>query len=249
MRFLSRNVLIVLSISSILANFAAKNSIHMAQLSFKVALFDLDGTLFDTEGQYSVFWGEMGRRFHPEIHDFEYVIKGTTLKQIFGRYFPDLADQAIVLPLLEAYEAQMQYQFFPGVENFIRDIRQHGVKCAVVTSSDQKKMGNVYRSMPQFQSLFDRILTAEDFAASKPHPDCYLRGADVFGADITECVVFEDAFTGLQAGMSAGIFTIGVASGLTPEQIKDKCNHVITTFEGLTYDGVCALLPSLYNNV
>jgi len=96
--------------------------------------------------------------------------------------------------------------------------------------------------MPQFQSLFDRILTAEDFAASKPNPDCYLRGVSVFNAEITECVVFEDAFTGLQAGMSAGIFTIGVASGLTPEQIRDKCNKVITSFEGLSYDSVCAFL-------
>jgi len=214
----------------------------MSQLSFKVALFDLDGTLFDTEDQYSIFWGEMGRRFHPEIPGFEHVIKGTTLKQIFGRYFPNPEDQAVVLPLLEAYEAQMQYEFFPGVESFIRDIRNHDVKCAVVTSSDQKKMSNVYRSMPQFQSLFDRILTAEDFAASKPNPDCYLRGASVFNAKISECVVFEDAFTGLQAGMSAGIYTIGVASGLTPEQIRDKCNKVITSFEGLSYDSVCAFL-------
>lgn len=214
----------------------------MSQLSFKAALFDLDGTLFDTEGQYSVFWGEMGRRFHPEIPGFEHVIKGTTLKQIFGRYFPDPKDQAIVLPRLEAFEAQMHYQFFPGVEDFIRDVRQHGVKCAVVTSSDQKKMSNVYRSMPQFRELFDRILTAEDFAASKPHPDCYLRGAAVFDTPISDCVVFEDAFTGLQAGMSAGIYTIGIASGLTREQIQDKCHHVIDTFEGLTYDAVCQLL-------
>ena len=214
----------------------------MTELSFKVALFDLDGTLFDTEGQYSVFWGEMGRRFHPEIPDFDKVIKGTTLKQIYERYFPSPEDQATITPLLEAFEAQMHYEFFPGVEDFIRDIRQHGVKCAVVTSSDQKKMSNVYCSMPAFKSLFDRILTAEDFAASKPNPECYLRGAAVFDAALTECVVFEDAFTGLQAGTSAGIFTIGIASGLTPEQIRDKCHHVITTFQGLTYEGVEEIL-------
>lgn len=214
----------------------------MAELSFKVALFDLDGTLFDTEGQYSVFWGEMGRQYHPEIPGFDKVIKGTTLKQIYERYFPDPEVQAVVTPQLEAFEAQMQYEFFPGVEAFIRDIRSHGVKCAVVTSSDQKKMSNVYRSMPQFRELFDRILTAEDFSASKPNPDCYLRGAKVFDAALAECVVFEDAFTGLQAGMSAGIYTIGIASGLTPEQIKDKCNHVILTFEGLTYEGVLGIL-------
>ncbi len=210
--------------------------------TFSVALFDLDGTLFDTEGQYSVFWGEMGRQYHPGIPGFDKVIKGTTLKQIYERYFPDPEIQAVVTPQLEAFEARMQYEFFPGVEAFIQDIRNHGVRCAVVTSSDQKKMSNVYRSMPRFRDLFDRILTAEDFSASKPDPDCYLRGAAAFGAELSECVVFEDAYTGLQAGMSAGIYTIGIASGLTPGQIKDKCNHVLTTFQGLTYDGVLEIL-------
>ena len=216
----------------------------MIDRTFKVALFDLDGTLFDTEGQYSVFWGEMGRRFRPDIPDFDQVIKGTTLKQIYERYFPSAEVQAAITPLLEAYESQMQFQFFAGAREFIEDIRHHGVKCAVVTSSDQKKMSNVYRSMPEFTSLFDRILTAEDFAASKPNPDCYLRGAKIFDAALSDCVVFEDAFTGLQAGTSAGIFTIGIASGLTPGQIKDKCHHVILTFEGLTYDGVQEILHS-----
>ncbi|MCQ2197502.1 MAG: HAD family phosphatase [Bacteroidaceae bacterium] len=206
--------------------------------TFKVALFDLDGTLFDTEDQYTIFWGSMGRRFRPDVPNLEHLIKGTTLKQIFANYFPSPEVQAQILPLLEAYEAQMQYAFFPGVRAFIDDIRRQGVKCAVVTSSDQKKMSNVYRMMPEFQSLFDRVLTAEDFTASKPNPDCYLRGASVFGADISECVVFEDAYTGLEAGMSSGIFTIGVASGHTPEEIADRCNHVITTFEGLDFQKI-----------
>lgn len=208
----------------------------MKDKAFKVALFDLDGTLFDTEGQYTIFWGSIGRRFRPDIPNFEHIIKGTTLKQIFGRYFPDADVQAQILPLLEAYESQMKYEFFKGAREFIEDIRRHGVKCAVVTSSDAKKMSNVYRSMPDFESLFDRILTAEDFSASKPDPDCYLRGAAAFGADISECIVFEDAYNGLEAGMASGIFTIGIASGHTPEEIADKCHHVITTFEGLTYE-------------
>lgn len=213
-------------------------------MTFKYALFDLDGTLFDTEDQYSVFWGEMGRRFHPEIPNFEHVIKGTTLKQIYSRYFPDPETQAIVTPLLEAFEAQMNYSFFPGVKEFLEYIRKHGVKCAIVTSSDQKKMSNVYRDMPEFKSYFDDILTAERFKASKPDPDCYLRGADALGGELDECVVFEDAYTGLQAGMSSGIFTVGVAICHTPEEIVDKCHLVIPGFEGLTYEGLVSAISS-----
>ena len=112
----------------------------------------------------------------------------------------------------------------------------------MVTRSNMVKMKSVARQIPEFHSLFDRILTAEDFTASKPAPDCYLLGARVFDADIQECVVFEDAFTGLQAGMSSGIMTVGLTTGLTAEQIKDKCNHIIPDFTGVNYDSIAALL-------
>ena len=54
----------------------------------KAALFDLDGTLIDTEGQYSKFWNGIAKRYHHDIPDFANRIKGTTLVQIFKTYFP-----------------------------------------------------------------------------------------------------------------------------------------------------------------
>lgn len=54
----------------------------------KAALFDLDGVVFDTESQYSVFWGMIGKEYHPEIPDFAQIIKGQTLVQIYDKYFP-----------------------------------------------------------------------------------------------------------------------------------------------------------------
>ena len=158
---------------------------------FKVALFDVDGTLVDSEGQYSVFWGEMGRRYHPEMPNFSDVIKGTTLTQILDRYFPKEDHEEIVKELY-AYEAQMKFDFVDGAEDFVRDIRKRGVKCAVVTSSNEQKMEYLRRCIPYFDELFDKVLTAEMFTASKPNPDCYLLGAKVFGAKVEECVVFED---------------------------------------------------------
>lgn len=55
----------------------------------KAALFDLDGVVFETESQYSIFWGMIGREYHPEIPDFEYRIKGQTLVQIYDKYFSE----------------------------------------------------------------------------------------------------------------------------------------------------------------
>ena len=209
---------------------------------FKAALFDLDGTLFDTEGQYSILWGEIGRTYHPEMPDFAQRIKGTTLVQILSTYFPDPAIQQEVVGKLDAFEAQMNYTFYPGALSFLRDLKLHQVKCAVVTSSNHAKMRSVEKAIPEFNSLFDRVLTAEDFSASKPHPDCYLLGAKVFDCSIDECVVFEDALTGLQAGMSSGIFTIGMATTNPREVIQTHCNYVLDSFEGITYQSILRIL-------
>ena len=136
----------------------------------------------------------------------------------------------------------MRYEFYPGVLPFLEDLKRNGVQCAVVTSSDQSKMASVRRQIPQLDSLFDKVLTAEDFTASKPAPDCYLLGAKTFNADIDECVVFEDAYTGLQAGMASGIFTIGLTTGHTREEIEDKCHYVLEGFEGMNYTKLVDIL-------
>lgn len=210
----------------------------------KAALFDLDGTLVDTEGQYTQFWGRIARQYRPDIPGLEYLIKGTTLTQIFDRYFPDPAWQAEITEGLDEWEAQMDYRFVPGAEAFVADLRLHEVKCAVVTSSNQKKVESVLRQVPQFLTLFDRILTSEDFAASKPDPDCYLLGAQVFGAAVDECVVFEDAFNGLQAGMASGIFTVGLTTNNPAETIRDYCHAIISDFNNMDYEKICEMLEA-----
>ena len=199
--------------------------------TFKAALFDLDGTLFDTEGQYSIFWGKTCRRFRPDIDRLEYKIKGMTLVQIYDKYFPDPEVQAIITEGLNEWEMQMRYNWIAGAEDFVMDCKRHGVKCAIVTSS-----------IPHFDALFDRVLTSEDFTASKPAPDCYLLGAKVFGLDIDECVVFEDAINGLQAGMASGIYTIGITTTNTPDVVAQLSHHVIKDFTELDYDKVVSLL-------
>lgn len=217
---------------------------HVEEMHLKAALFDLDGTLFDTEPQYTIFWGRMARKYRPDVPDLEYAIKGTTLKQIFDTYFPDARIQAEITVGLNEWEAQMKYEFVPGALNFLKDLKAHGVKCAVVTSSNVAKMQSVAKQIPGFHDLFDRVLTAEDFTASKPAPDCYLLGASVFDAAISECVVFEDAVTGLRAGMSSGILTVGLTTSLSAEQIADKCHFSVKDFTEMTYERVLEMLAS-----
>ena len=210
--------------------------------SFKYAFFDFDGTVCDTEGQYTLFWGEIGRKYLQEVPDFEHIIKGTTLKQIFERYFQDEEVQKKIKEALDDFEGNMNYNLFPGVENFIANIKSQGVKCAIVTSSNLIKMASARQSIPEFFALFDRVFTAEDFTASKPAPDCYLHAASAFNARLEDCVVFEDAYNGLEAGMASGIFTVGMASGHSPEELKDRCNYIITDYSSIDYNTIAKAL-------
>lgn len=213
--------------------------------TFRAALFDLDGTLIDTEGQYTTFWAEIGCEMLPNIPDFAFRIKGTTLTHMFATYFPEPEKQAIVKQRLDVFEAGMRYSFYPGALDFIQNIRANGVKCAIITSSNALKMEQVYKQLPELQTLFDRILTAEDFTASKPDPQCYRLGAEVFGLKPEECVVFEDAFTGLAAGMASGAYTIGLATGNPPESIRQLCHTVWTDWHDRTYGEVADLLSQV----
>lgn len=133
----------------------------MKQRTLKAALFDLDGVVFDTEPQYTVFWGSICRQYHPEHPGLEHEIKGQTLTQIYDRWFSgDLeGERASVTERLDAYEQQMTYDFIAGFEALIAELRGKGVKTAVVTSSNQPKMESVYRYQPVFKQLFDAILT------------------------------------------------------------------------------------------
>lgn len=208
-----------------------------------IALFDLDGVVFNTEPQYTEFWGSQCRLYHPGQPGLEHRIKGQTLTQIFDRYFADLKDeQPKIVARLDEFERKMKFEYIAGFTGFITDLRRNGIHTAVVTSSNQAKMCAVYDARPEFKTLFDAVLTAEDFEKSKPDPDCYLKGAARFGEkDIRRCVVFEDSFNGLKSGRSAGMFVAGLATTNSADSIKPFCDIILNDYSGLDYNGLLEL--------
>lgn len=211
----------------------------------KGALFDLDGVIFDTEPQYSVFWGTQMQLYFPHEKGLEDRIKGQTLVQIYDRFFNGMEkEQKEITEKLDAFEREMSYDYVPGFEAFVCDLRRNGVKTAVVTSSNQAKMENVYRFHPEFSSYFDYILTSEDFTKSKPDPDCYLIGASRLGALPEECVGFEDSFNGLKAVKASGMKVVGLYTTNSKEDILPFCNMVVPHFEGLRFHDVQQLFDN-----
>lgn len=203
----------------------------MKSKNIKAALFDLDGVVLDTESQYSEFYGSIGKEFHPEVPDFAWRIKGMTLSQIYDAWFggqPEL--QAEITRRLYAFEANMKYEYIKGFEAFMQALKEKGIKTAIVTSSNDEKMQSVYQARPELKTLFDRILTSKDYAASKPAPDCYLRAAELFGVEPTECVVFEDSINGLKSGRASGAFVVGLTTTNPREKVEPLSDLTVADF-------------------
>lgn len=211
----------------------------MEKRTFKAALFDLDGVVFDTEPQYTIFWGGQFRRYYPEYPGMEQQIKGMTLVQIYDKYFQDKEVQERITKELDDFETSMTFVYVKGFQKFVENLRENGVKTAVVTSSNVVKMENVYAKRPEFKSYFDAVLTSEDFAESKPSPDCYQKAAQRFGMTKDECVVFEDSFNGLKSGRAAEMFVVGLATTNSGDAIKNYSNMVLDDYVGVDYKEMC----------
>lgn len=207
------------------------------------ALFDFDGVVVDTEPQYSLFWDEKGEKYHPEIPEFGHHIKGQTLTQIYSQYFlqPEGLQPEITRELLD-FETRMTFEFIPGVVDFMKELRQKGVKIAIVTSSNDQKMANAHRALPELKSMVDAIITADKVTHSKPHPECFLLGAETLQMPIDRCIVFEDSFHGLEAGNRAGMKVIGLATTNPASAIADKASLVIPDFVDFTFEKMVTVL-------
>lgn len=207
----------------------------------KAVLFDLDGVLIDSETLYTQFWGEVGRHHHLPSPTFAQDIKGTTLDDILTTHFPDPEVRKDVDRLLHKFENEIVYPIFPGALELADRLRGEGIKCVIVTSSDDKKMGFLFNQHPGFRGHFDAIVTAADVTRSKPDPQPYLIGAAKAGCALEECIVVEDSFQGLASGRSAGAKVIAIATTNPRESLQGKADTIVNTVADITPEVIANL--------
>lgn len=196
------------------------------QIKTSGVLFDLDGVLLDSEGQYSIFWAAMDQEYPTGIDHFADFIKGFHLTRILSYFETEEIRQQVVDNLL-AFEREMRYEFFPGALDFVRQLRHAGIPVAIVTSSDHMKMQSLYRQHPEFTTLFDQIITGDMVTKAKPDPDCFLMAARLLGMDIKDCIVIEDSRNGLIAGRTSGARVIGVTTTLSAAVVDELSDMTI----------------------
>lgn len=200
-------------------------------------LFDLDGVLLDSEGQYSIFWEQIEKDYPTGVPNFASYIKGFHLTRILSYFDSDDVRQLILDKLLE-FERNMRFEFFPGALELVKGLREAGIPMAIVTSSDRKKMQSLFGLFPDFPTLFDHIITGDMVTKAKPDPECFLKGAELLGVDIAHCIVLEDSRNGLIAARASGAHVIGIATTLNREQVAPLCDLMVDDVSQLTVEQV-----------
>ncbi|MDR0545223.1 MAG: HAD family phosphatase [Odoribacteraceae bacterium] len=198
------------------------------------ALFDFDGVVADTEGQYARYFERLAAIYPPSVPDLAASVRGVTLPEIlerfFGAYPADVRRE--IADGVRQFEQQMDYRFIPGAGEFIREVGARGYKRGLVTSSREEKMRVALERMG-LRDAFDAVVTAERVSRGKPDPECYLRAADDLGARPDECVVFEDSIAGIAAGKRAGMRVVGMTTTLPPEEVRKHAPLLLRDFTGI----------------
>lgn len=206
-------------------------------------LFDLDGVIIDTEGAYTLFWDSIEKIYPTGISDFAHAIKGTNLNKILSNYDSEDVRNDIV-NRLDLFEADMDFPVYDAITDFLDSLSDAGIRRALVTSSADSKMAQVYQKLPWLRSRFDVIVTGSMVTHSKPDPEGYLTAARLLDEDPSRCVVAEDSIQGLQAGRAAGAKVIGLTTTNSREDVEPLADEVIDSWTEYSVERLLALLES-----
>lgn len=211
-------------------------------------LFDLDGVLLDSERKYTEIWAEIDRIHPTGIADFPHVIKGKTLSDILSLYFPDTAVAEDVMQRCIEAEKHIEFNYMPGAVRLLERLKSLEIPCALVTSSDEVKMASLVKKMPDVLTRFDAVVYGEMVKHGKPAPEPYLLGARLLGLPPQDCIVFEDALTGIASGKSAGCYVVGMSDTLGRDAIAGKADVVYDTLDDINVDDILKLAESNHGN-
>jgi HAD superfamily hydrolase (TIGR01509 family) len=204
----------------------------------------MDGTLVDTEPYWMAAEVELVTSFGGVwTHDDGLALVGQGLwisAGILKSRGVDLAPDEIVAWLTDRVQHQLQevgVPWRPGAKELLAELRERGIPTALVTMSVRRMAEQIVATIPF--DAFDVVVSGDEVADPKPHPEAYLKAADLLGVDPRHCVAIEDSVAGLASAVASGATTIGVPH-IIPLPETDE--HVLwSTLAGRTVDDLVEL--------
>jgi len=205
-------------------------------------IFDMDGVLVDTNPFHIQKWEalltEYGIAFDREALPRQVLGPGNdpTLRHFFGERL-SADDRA---RLSEELEARFRRAFaphakpLPGVERLISECHDHGVLVALASAAMSKNVNFILDAL-KLRPFFHVILTGDEVAQGKPHPEIFAKTAQKLSLLPSGCLVIEDSFAGIEAAKRAGMKCVAVASTFPASELRahTQADLVVQTLEAL----------------
>lgn len=186
------------------------------------AIFDMDGTLLNTEKIYQKYWLAVAAEFGvPGQPGLGPAISGSTGEisvQIFHRFYPQLDYQAYmekVVEHVEKDETDNPLEIKPGVTELLAYFKDKGVKLAVASSCPKYRI-ELNLTKAGLRPYFAELVGGDMIVNGKPAPDIFQLASAKLGLAPADCYGFEDSFNGVRASAAAGNFAIMVPDTAEP---------------------------------
>jgi HAD superfamily hydrolase (TIGR01509 family) len=191
---------------------------------YRALLFDLDGTLAETDSLHLPTWVDALEPYGVEVDEEFYRerISGRSTGEIVRDLLPDLTDEEGE-SIGDAKEASFrerahELEPLPGLVDFIDQGRERGMRIVLVTNAPQENVEAILVAL-RLRDFFDAVVLADDVEAVKPDPAPYRAALEKIGVPAEEALAFEDSVSGISSSVAAGIPTVGIASTQDPEKL------------------------------
>jgi HAD superfamily hydrolase (TIGR01509 family) len=198
----------------------------MLALMLKALLFDLDGTLAETNSVHFSTWVEALKPYGIDVTwDFyRDKISGRTTPEVSEDLLPDLAPEE-AREVGESKEASFreragELEPLPGLLEFVEEARGRGIGVALVTNAPKENVLAMLDALG-LEDAFEPTIVAEDVGVGKPDLAPYNAALEALGIRADEAVAFEDSASGIASSVAAGIPTVGIASTHDPEELEE----------------------------
>ncbi len=198
--------------------------------NLKAVLFDMDGILYDSMKNHAYTWQESFKKWGINFPLYNsYMNEGRTGEATIKMAFEEhLNRQATAQEIKDLYDYKTKLmletpsaEIFPKMQDSVLKTMNAGIKVVVVTGSRQPIL--LERLKKDYNINNENIISGFDVIHGKPHPEPYLLGLEKAGCKAEEAVVVENAPMGVESSVAAGIYTIGINTGiLKPEELSSR---------------------------